>query len=91
MTEGTHFSGLAGHQIYGITLPSAPAEGQEFFDNVNNIHYIYAGGQWWGKEFTTSTSSSTTSTSTSSSTTSTSSSTTSSTSTSSSTSTTTTV
>ncbi len=79
---GTHFSGISGHRELGITFPSDPKEGQEYFDNTTNTHYIYANSQWWGRGFTTSTSSSTssstsTTTSTSSTTTSTSTTTTS--------------
>lgn len=88
---GTHFNSLIGNRRWGTTLPSNPKEGQEFIDSANNMHYIYAGGQWFAAPMTTSSSTSTTSTSSSSSTTSTSSSTTTTTSTSSSTSTTTTV
>lgn len=65
MTNKTHFSGLAGDRVYGTTLPSAPLKGEEFIDNINNIHYIYDGTHWWGTLMSTSTSTSTTSTSTS--------------------------
>lgn len=88
-THGTHFSALSGQRDWGSTFPIDPTDGQEFIDNMNNLHCIYdaTNAKWWCTAMTTSTSSSTTSTS--SSTTSTSSSTSSSTTTSTSSSTTT--
>jgi len=88
-TKGSHYSGVVGRANWGSSLPSAPEDGEQFIDNMNNIHYIYdsTAGGWWGAAMTTSTSTSTTSTSssTSSSTTTSTSSSTSTTSTSSST------
>jgi len=64
---GTHYKRLKGSRNWGKTLPSAPKNGEEFIDNINNKHCIYdvSNGGWWCADMTTSTSTSTTSTSSS--------------------------
>jgi len=92
-THGTHFSSLVGKRQYGRVRPSNPVDGEEWVDNINNLHCVYSGdeGEWFCAALTTSTSTSTSTTSTSTSTTSTSTTTTSTSTSTTSTSTTTTV